>query len=458
MDSPRSRGIVVFGGGTATNSIVDIFDDLRQSRNCSLTYVIPISDNGGSTSEIIRVLGGPGIGDLRSRLVRLIPKSSSDTDLAATKALFNGRLSSHSEDARAQWLDLVEGRHNLWRHVPSDKRELVRSFFNHVNLEIVKRARPGNTFDFARAAVGNLFLTGARLFSGSLESSIYLLSQICEIPPSTMVLPSINSNFTHHISAGLADGSVITGQNAISHPSAPTSLPDDARLARREDMDDGDWVEDESLPGSLPSLRQQNIEFSKVAEEDLPTRVQKVWYIDPYGHEIMPYANPKVVEAIQGSSTVIYSIGSLYTSIVPSLIVRGVGRAIASSPGVQQKVLILNSSVDRETGPSSNPLTATDFVLAIAKAAAQSQGLQTKREDLDSAFVRRYVTHLIHLDGDGTPEVDREELQRLGVDCLRVYGRRVDGLLRYDEDALARALMAVVGRGEMGRSRRNTDL
>jgi len=223
-------------------------------------------------------------------------------------------------------------------------------------------------------------------------------------------------------------------------------------------MVDGDWVEDESLPGSLPSLRQQNIEFSKVAEEDLPTRVQKVWYIDPYGHEIMPYANPKVVEAIQRSSTVIYSIGSLYTSIVPSLIVRGVGRAIASSPGVQQKVLILNSSVDRETGPSSNPLTATDFVLAIAKAAAQSQGLQTKREDLDSAFVRRYVTHLIHLDGDGTPEVDREELQRLGVDCLRVYGRRVDGLLRYDEDALARALMAVVGRGEMGRSRRNTDL
>jgi hypothetical protein len=28
--------------------------------------IIPISDNGGSSSELIRVFGGPGIGDVRS--------------------------------------------------------------------------------------------------------------------------------------------------------------------------------------------------------------------------------------------------------------------------------------------------------------------------------------------------------------------------------------------------------
>ncbi len=54
------RGIVVFGGGTATNSLVDVFENLRRSRNCSLQYIIPISDNGGSSSELIRVFGGPG--------------------------------------------------------------------------------------------------------------------------------------------------------------------------------------------------------------------------------------------------------------------------------------------------------------------------------------------------------------------------------------------------------------
>ena len=31
------------------------------------TSIIPISDNGGSTSELIRVFGGPGIGDVRSK-------------------------------------------------------------------------------------------------------------------------------------------------------------------------------------------------------------------------------------------------------------------------------------------------------------------------------------------------------------------------------------------------------
>ena len=56
----KGKGVVIFGGGTATNSLVDIFNDLRESRACTLSYVIPISDNGGSSSELIRVFGGPG--------------------------------------------------------------------------------------------------------------------------------------------------------------------------------------------------------------------------------------------------------------------------------------------------------------------------------------------------------------------------------------------------------------
>jgi hypothetical protein len=63
----RNRGIVVFSGGSAANNLVDVFGTLAESKNCSLTYVLPISDNGGSSSELIRVFGGPGIGDLRSK-------------------------------------------------------------------------------------------------------------------------------------------------------------------------------------------------------------------------------------------------------------------------------------------------------------------------------------------------------------------------------------------------------
>lgn len=300
----------------------------------------------------------------------------------------------------------------------------------------------------------------ARIFTGSLESSIYLLSQICAIPPSTSVLPAINTAFTHHISAGLADGTVITGQNAISHPSEPTSLPDfngttttDALAASStEDTDAHDLIEDANLPGSLPTLRKQYIDFSKSGEDDLPSRIERVWYINPYGHEIRPRANPKVVESIEHASAVVYSIGSLYTSIIPSLILRGVGQAIANY-GVRHKILILNSSNDRETGPSSSAFTALDFVNAIARAGAESQGNFAEN---DPNQVRRYVTHLLHMEGDGAPPVNKEALAEVGVDCIRVYGRRVDGVLRYDEQGLRSALEALLGRTERGRSRRNT--
>jgi len=128
----------------------------------------------------------------------------------------------------------------------------------------------------------------ARIFSGSLESAIYLLSVICSIPTSVSVLPAINSNFTHHISAGLADGSSVTGQVNISHPSAPTALPDDTLVAPALTAADHDRIEDANLPGSLPVLRRQHITFSKAGEEDLPARIQRLWYINPYGHEIWP--------------------------------------------------------------------------------------------------------------------------------------------------------------------------
>jgi len=56
----RPNGLVVFSGGSAANSLVDVFNDVAERQSSNLSYVIPISDNGGSTSELIRVFGGPG--------------------------------------------------------------------------------------------------------------------------------------------------------------------------------------------------------------------------------------------------------------------------------------------------------------------------------------------------------------------------------------------------------------
>lgn len=72
--APRKR-VVVFSGGSAANNLIEVFTDLcHQDKHRGLDFVLPISDNGGSTSEIIRVFGGPGIGDVRSefRLASLL--------------------------------------------------------------------------------------------------------------------------------------------------------------------------------------------------------------------------------------------------------------------------------------------------------------------------------------------------------------------------------------------------
>lgn len=298
--------------------------------------------------------------------------------------------------------------------------------------------------------------TSARLFTGSFESAIYLLSMICSIPPYIDVLPAINSNFTHHISAGLTNGTSIEGQVAISHPSQPTALPDAVEAATpaapaatstgnpRSEFLSVDEAEDANLPGSLSVLRRPNITFSKDDEEDLPARISRLWYINPYGHEISPTPNPKVLEAIRSSAAVIYSIGSLYTSIIPSLILRDVGTAISDSsrsPLLKHKVLILNSKLDRETGGKSDPMTGRDFVEAIARAAAGKEGL-------GADGVGKYVTHLIYLEGEGTPVVDVEGLRRLGVICVKAKGKVVgEGkreMVRYDEEGLVSVLEEIL--------------
>ncbi|KAF2004304.1 UPF0052-domain-containing protein [Amniculicola lignicola CBS 123094] len=492
MSTAKPKGIVVFSGGSAANNLVDVFKTVRENKKCPLSYIIPISDNGGSSSELIRVFGGPGIGDVRSRLVRLIPDDPDhdDSEKAAIKIFFNHRLPKDKYEAKKEWLQIVEADHALWDNFSTAKKELIRSFLNLVNFEIQKRVRPSSTFDFSAASIGNLFLTGARLFSGSFESAIYLLSSICSVPSHTSVVPAINTNFTHHISAGLTNGTVITGQNSISHPTAPSALegatifPDSTGLAppmgltptpsEHEETEYHDKIEDANLPGSLPTLRKQNIHFSKSDDEDLSARISRLWYINPYGAEIRLSANPRVLSSLSSAQAIIYSIGSLYTSLIPSLILKGVGENIAS-PSIKYKILILNSTIDRETGPSSAPYSALDFIAAITKACDESRGIPSTSTStststhsptsssspaLNKPNYRDYVTHLIHLSGPGTPVVDKEALHELGIETIRVYGRKVEGenFIRYDEKALIQALEVTMGRGDKRaeKVRRNT--
>jgi 2-phospho-L-lactate transferase/gluconeogenesis factor (CofD/UPF0052 family) len=144
-------------------------------------------------------------------------------------------------------------------------------------------------------------------FFGSLESSIYLLSSLSSLPESTTVLPIINTNHSTHIAAKLpCPPYIIVGQNQISHPST------EAERDRTGDDEDGTLP-----PGTLASLNgsMKNILFSKSdhGEDILSGKIERIFYVNPYGNEVHPSANPRVINAVRTAEVLIYSIGSLFT-------------------------------------------------------------------------------------------------------------------------------------------------
>jgi len=275
---------------------------------------------------------------------------------------------------------------------------------------------------------------------------------------------------------------VITGQNAISHPSTSPAINNEedgedpeTPLTRhrsfQQEISDHDRVEDANLPGSLPMLRKQNISFAKTHTPDLPSPIERIWYINPYGQEILPSPNPKVLEAIKESSCVVFSIGSLYTSIIPCLILKGVGSALRDR-GIKVKVLILNGSNDRET----KEYTAKDFVRAIVEACHSENNneisitrnnrgddnieIRAAEKGVKEEEWKNYITYIIHLQGDGTPRVEKEAFKAMGIETLRIYGRRNEGGegMVYDGVALRQALEVVMGKGTGGEKGRRMSL
>jgi hypothetical protein len=173
MESARAGGearLVVFSGGTAFN---DAARELRL-RWPRVSYVLPVSDDGGSTSEITRVLGGPAVGDVRARCMRLAAEET--VEERCVKALLSHRLSAQNEAAAKQeWFAIAEGTDALWEGISTPYKQIIRRFLNHFFMCVLREEQGRErVFRFRNGSVGNFFFAGARLFFASIESAIFL--------------------------------------------------------------------------------------------------------------------------------------------------------------------------------------------------------------------------------------------------------------------------------------------
>lgn len=421
--------IVVFSGGTATNSLTQCFNNIANKTDSDITYVLPISDNGGSTSEILRILGGPAIGDIRSRIVRIMD----DHDLSK---LFGYRLDNDAVKAKHEWNDIVDGSHHIWKDVPIEVKEICRAFIIHLQAELLKKSKSSRSFQFEKASIGNMFMTGARLFLGSLDACIELMMRIGRCNPKTHVIPCINTNHTHHISALLRNGDIITGQSQISHPSPPKTNDKAVKQVKRNDFvhildenekmvdgtlrisDEGISVDDEHIKLHteanineeeeeeeefanpvyiLPELRNSQLHFNKIdGDKLLPAPIERILYINPYGEEVKPIGNSRVLSKLKKSNLIIYSIGSLMTSLMPILILGNFTDTIVEAKNAR-KILIINNKYDRETFGIEGMNYVKTVVAAMTKALIDYRKTKDIPLDIDNIHWNSFVTDIIYL-------------------------------------------------------------
>eukprot|EP00890_Picochlorum_soloecismus_P001067 jgi/Picsp_1/1961/NSC_05427-R1_maternal effect embryo arrest 18 protein len=398
--------LVVFSGGTAFNSVASHVKNFTTR----VSHVLPVSDDGGSTAEIVRVLGGPAVGDIRSRCLRLA--DDSDDEARAVKALLAHRLCSDDpEAAKREWYDIVEGDHGLWNGVSEPYKHTIRAFLVHFHVNILRHST--ERFSFQSGSVGNFFFAGARIFFRSLEAAIFMFARVARIPEGSMVLPAICTEERISLAAELSNGRVLVGQNEISHPSN----------------------------SATPS------EVNKAEWEPLDSPVRRIFYLSTEGdtkeHEVAPLANPRVMTELERADGIVYGMGSLYTSICPSLILKRTGEIIASR--TCPKVLILNGALDRETSECvshEGPMKASDIVLAITDA-LNRRGASSKVGELRH-LPSRYVTDIV-VPMNGPIDIDTDVLIELGIkNIVQVKSELVEGGVHYEPDALVSAFAKIL--------------
>lgn len=442
--------IVVFSGGTATNILTPCFSEISIAKNHELSYILPISDNGGSTSEILRVLGGPAIGDIRSRIVRLVKDEQ-------VEELLSYRLPNDRIKAKLEWNAIVEGHHSIWQNMPTEVKEICRAFFIHVQAELLKRNRTSNPFRFEKASIGNFFLTGARLFLGSLDASIELMMRIGRCDPHVHVIPCISSNHTHHISALLTNGEVITGQSQISHPSKPNShakervnsvvditkgnfvhleaprepSADSFEASTSEGNEDDEEEEEEEEYANpvyiLPALKNSQLHFDKLdVEEVLPAPIERLLYINPYGEEVKPSGNSRAIAKLKRADMVVYSIGSLITSLLPITILGNIADVISGSQNLL-KVLLLNNKYDRETSWLNGTAYVQTVVESMSRAVRkykESKGTSTESDhDLPVSW-NKFVTDIVYLTGSEI-KIDEKDFIGKGIRLHKIESAKM---------------------------------
>jgi uncharacterized cofD-like protein len=232
---------------------------------------------------------------------------------------------------------------------------------------------------------GNLFLTALSDITGDLERAIAASSKVLAIRG--QVLPATLSDV--RLWADLADGRRIEGESKITEAG-------------------GNIVKIGCIPANPPAL-------------------------------------PAAIKAIKEADYIIMGPGSLYTSVIPNLLVREIADAIAAS--VVPRIYVCN--IMTQPGETQG-YTVADHIRAIDLACGQrlfNAVLVHKKSPSERALIRyaQQNSHPVFL--------DREAVSQLGrrIVLANVMHEDETGCVRHDSQKLARVLLKWYGGAHQGK-------
>ena len=227
---------------------------------------------------------------------------------------------------------------------------------------------------------GNLFLAAMNGISGSFDEAVHRMGDVLNI--TGRVLPVTNQDV--RLEAEFVNGSTVLGESKIFY-----------------------------------------------AKKEQDCRIRQVRLVPEH-----PDALPESLEAIKDADLILLGPGSLYTSIIPNLLVDGIAEAVASSCAL--KVLVMNlMTQDGET----EGYTGADHVRALLR-----HGVPGIVDVCvaNNAVIAEPLLEPYRLEGVEPLRLQRQEIEAMGIAVEEYPLAAGTRYIRHDPDALAAALLDVL--------------
>lgn len=160
-------------------------------------------------------------------------------------------------------------------------------------------------------------------------------------------------------------------------------------------------------------------------------RIRELFLVPPN-----PEPLPQTLEAIANADLITIGPGSLFTSLIPNLLVRGIPQAIAESPAVKVYICNLMTQANESIGR-----TAADHIRALnAHAGDQIFDYALINRKMASAEMKAKYA----LEGATQVVADRQAIRELGVEPVLGDYLGPGNVARHDTDSIARDLLKLL--------------